>query len=338
MVEIIVNLIMQHGVTISTIPVILAILCTMLIKNTLNKVEILEKLFNRKYRKIDMLKETVEFCKGKSKYLAGEARNFIETEYFRQMTGIYNECRVYRTALIKFKNKLPYNIKWKNIKNANKFLALNNKNTIVILEPNKIDKIEYWLGWLMFAGLLSVVFASFIILFIAVLSAEIYGQTVLKLALVVVIPAILFFIVMIGRVTDMIAPVRDAEILRNYNFEARLYDKIYPGLILKNGKTKSKILDIKNEKIKFEHGGTKNPLFLSISDIFYVYKLLIKLNKVKTSQLRKFKPKVFDSQQGGHTCNCVFAFMILKRLGLINGNIKGKGKKGAPYYIESQFK
>ncbi len=53
---------------------------------------------------------------------------------------------------------------------------------------------------------------------------------------------------------------------------------------------------------------------------------------VTSSQLRSYKPNIFDSNCNGHSCNCTFFFLLLTELGLA-GKIEGKGVRGNPFYL-----
>jgi hypothetical protein len=59
--------------------------------------------------------------------------------------------------------------------------------------------------------------------------------------------------------------------------------------------------------------------------------------KCSSSDLRRYKPEIFDShnQHGrkGHSCNCTFLFSIAEKMGLTVNGIQGKGVSGSPFYI-----
>jgi len=56
---------------------------------------------------------------------------------------------------------------------------------------------------------------------------------------------------------------------------------------------------------------------------------------VSSSELRSFRPSVFDSaaRPAGHSCNCTFLFRILEKLNLSSA-ITGSGIRGNPYAID----
>jgi type IV secretory pathway TraG/TraD family ATPase VirD4 len=57
--------------------------------------------------------------------------------------------------------------------------------------------------------------------------------------------------------------------------------------------------------------------------------------RVSTTELRAFRPVVFDSaaRPAGHSCNCTIFFLLLERMGVVEG-IQGKGVCGNPFYVD----
>ncbi|MEZ5825462.1 MAG: hypothetical protein R3C97_12225 [Geminicoccaceae bacterium] len=55
--------------------------------------------------------------------------------------------------------------------------------------------------------------------------------------------------------------------------------------------------------------------------------------RVTSADLRRWRPDVFDSSRGGHSCNTTFLFMILQKAGLAS-EIRGAGKAGSPFWID----
>ena len=60
--------------------------------------------------------------------------------------------------------------------------------------------------------------------------------------------------------------------------------------------------------------------------------MLFKEKRCSTSDLKKYKSQVFDSNSNGHNCNCTFLFMVLKEMKLLK-NIDGKGVKGSEFFV-----
>jgi hypothetical protein len=56
--------------------------------------------------------------------------------------------------------------------------------------------------------------------------------------------------------------------------------------------------------------------------------------RVKTSDIRKFRPNVFDSKArpAGHSCNISLLFMLLLRLKIAR-ELQGRGVSGDPYSV-----
>lgn len=108
-------------------------------------------------------------------------------------------------------------------------------------------------------------------------------------------------------------------------------DKIKVGLVFKNpGKGISEIVSISDLGIYYRRGNSK--MLIKYHDIEKVYKEF-KGKTMSTKDLKEFDPKVFESKNGGHSCNCTVLFLIFKECGLINGDIFGSGKRGNPFHI-----
>lgn len=93
----------------------------------------------------------------------------------------------------------------------------------------------------------------------------------------------------------------------------------------------STITKITPEKIVYTRGSSR--ITLNIADIICAYQKFAGEN-CSSVDLRKYKPKVFDSKQNGHSCNCTFLFTILNEIGLTEGGIQGEGKAYKPYYVK----
>ena len=53
---------------------------------------------------------------------------------------------------------------------------------------------------------------------------------------------------------------------------------------------------------------------------------------VRTTDLKAFRPAVFDSRANGHGCHCTFLFRVLQSLGLA-GEVTGTGRRGSPFAV-----
>ncbi|HKL41671.1 MAG TPA: hypothetical protein VJ962_03735 [Clostridia bacterium] len=111
----------------------------------------------------------------------------------------------------------------------------------------------------------------------------------------------------------------------------RVKKEIQLGQIFENPKRgTSEVISITDKNISYVRGNSR--ISMPINEFDNVYKVY-KGKKVRTVDLKKYKPKVFSSKYGGHSCNCTFLFTVYKKLGLTN-RINGKGVRGNPYHIE----
>ena len=83
----------------------------------------------------------------------------------------------------------------------------------------------------------------------------------------------------------------------------------------------STIVKFDNEKIIYRRG--KSKIYLKMNKLYEAYENF-KGSFVTTSDLKKFDQS-FDSQArnpSGHSCNCTFAFMLLREAGLADDIVK----------------
>ena len=109
-------------------------------------------------------------------------------------------------------------------------------------------------------------------------------------------------------------------------------DNLKVGMIFDNpGGGTSEIVSITLDRITYLIKNSK--IQIKIDDIVEAYNKF-REKEVKTSELKEFKPKVFDSKKSGHSCNCTMLFMILCKLGLTDGEIRGRGVARNPFFIK----
>lgn len=109
-------------------------------------------------------------------------------------------------------------------------------------------------------------------------------------------------------------------------------DNLKVGMVFDNpGGGTSEIIAINSDRITYLR--RKSKIQIKINDIIEAYNLF-RGKEVKTSELKELKPKVFDSKKSGHDCNCTMLFMILCKLGLTDGGIRGKGVARNPFFIK----
>lgn len=92
-----------------------------------------------------------------------------------------------------------------------------------------------------------------------------------------------------------------------------------------------RICSVTDEVIIYEHDRSRVRFFMA--DIVSAYERF-QGYRVSSSDLRSFSPHIFDSKQGGHSCNAIFFQMIMVRCGLTDGDIQGAGLAGKPFYIQ----
>lgn len=91
----------------------------------------------------------------------------------------------------------------------------------------------------------------------------------------------------------------------------------------------SEIKKVSVDKISYKRGNSI--IYFSIQDMFSTFNKFSGTD-ITTSDLKRFKPEVYDSKArpAGLSCNCTFFFMVMNRAGLAE-DIKGKGRRGNPF-------
>lgn len=111
-------------------------------------------------------------------------------------------------------------------------------------------------------------------------------------------------------------------------------ENITKGMVFENpGGGTSTVVNVTDTYISYKRKNSN--MKLNISEIEAIYDIY-KGKEVTSTELKKYKSKVFSSDDGGHSCNCTFLFLVLEKLGYTIGSIKGRGKRGNPFYIEIQ--
>ncbi|AWH89014.1 hypothetical protein [Limnobaculum parvum] len=93
----------------------------------------------------------------------------------------------------------------------------------------------------------------------------------------------------------------------------------------------STIINYSDTKITYLRG--KSKMSISFNDLYETY-IYFKGMNVSSSDLRRFKPSVFNSKAcpAGHSCNCTFLFLIFEKMNM-STNIGGKGVRGNPFSV-----
>ena len=86
------------------------------------------------------------------------------------------------------------------------------------------------------------------------------------------------------------------------------------------------------------HYRRKNSTIRVDWDALYAAYVRFAGGRVSSTELREFRPEVFDSaaRPAGHSCNCTFFMQLCMAMGLVNGDVDGRGIKGKPYAIRIQ--
>lgn len=70
---------------------------------------------------------------------------------------------------------------------------------------------------------------------------------------------------------------------------------------------------------------------VSLRDFYSAY-IRFRGTKVSSNDLKIHAPRVFDSTQSGHSCNCTMLFILLKAMGQVK-QILGRGVRGNPFWV-----
>lgn len=117
------------------------------------------------------------------------------------------------------------------------------------------------------------------------------------------------------------------------NFETQI-KHIFPiGTIIQNpGRGTTLIKSYSKGKIYYQRG--KSTMSVKFSDLHAAYFHFVG-RRMATTDLRQFKPFVFDSsaRPAGHSCNCTLLFLLLFGMRLC-GDVEGAGRIGNPFYVK----
>jgi hypothetical protein len=102
------------------------------------------------------------------------------------------------------------------------------------------------------------------------------------------------------------------------------------GTILENpGSGTTTIMSYTDSNLVYKRGNSL--ISVAITHLFQAYKEF-RGRDVNSTDLRKFAPRVFNSEANGQSSNCTLFFMILKMTGIVD-RIKGEGRRGSPYWV-----
>ena len=118
--------------------------------------------------------------------------------------------------------------------------------------------------------------------------------------------------------------------MQHYDFRRKIIETLPVGTALVNpGGGTSTIVSYTERNIAYQRGNPK--IYVAFEDLYSAYNAC-RGGTLDSPTLRGHNPQVFDSRQGGHSCNCTFLFMILKAIEVVD-SIEGAGKRGAPFRV-----
>lgn len=121
------------------------------------------------------------------------------------------------------------------------------------------------------------------------------------------------------------------------SFRMRFEAAIPVGSVLANpGGGTSEVLSYSADHVVYRRG--KSKVRAPLID-FYAAFTKFAGARVNSSELRDFKPAVFNSsaRPAGHSCNCTFLFLGLHRMGVAS-DIEGAGVRGSPFSVDLRIK
>lgn len=94
----------------------------------------------------------------------------------------------------------------------------------------------------------------------------------------------------------------------------------------------STIIGFSDTHVSYKRG--RSSILVDFVDLHDAYSRF-RGEEVSSTDLRKFRPSVFDSaaRPAGHSCNCTFLFRLLEELKL-SGPMRGSGVRGNPYSVK----
>jgi hypothetical protein len=118
--------------------------------------------------------------------------------------------------------------------------------------------------------------------------------------------------------------------MRYCDFRHKIMETLPVGTVLVNpGGGTSTIVSYTEHNIAYQRGNSK--IYVAFEDLYDAYNAF-KGGTLDSSTLRGHNPQVFDSKQGGHSCNCTFLFTVLKAIRVVD-RTEGTGKRGAPFRV-----
>ncbi|MCT7609839.1 hypothetical protein N5U14_03160 [Aliarcobacter butzleri] len=87
-----------------------------------------------------------------------------------------------------------------------------------------------------------------------------------------------------------------------------------------------------NDGSKITYQRKKSNISIEIQQLWDTYQKFLG-NIVSSTDLKQYRPDIYDSNKSGHSCNYTTLFLILQDIGIIN-SINGNGVRGNPFWIQ----
>jgi hypothetical protein len=120
--------------------------------------------------------------------------------------------------------------------------------------------------------------------------------------------------------------------VNEYEFRRQLLVSVPRGMVFQNpGGGTSEVVSLTDENLCYRRRNSN--ITVAIGDLYRAYANFAG-GRLSSRDLRAFMPRVFDSTQSGHSCNCTMLFMLLQHLHLCD-SIEGRGVAGDPFWVET---
>jgi hypothetical protein len=113
-------------------------------------------------------------------------------------------------------------------------------------------------------------------------------------------------------------------------FSRLMHITVTPGTVFPNpGGGSSELIDFSSGSLIYRRGNSR--IYVSLRDLYNAY-AHFRGSNVSSTDLRQYRPSVFDSVAGGHSRNCTMLFILLKAIGAVD-RIQGEGVRGNPFWV-----
>jgi len=118
----------------------------------------------------------------------------------------------------------------------------------------------------------------------------------------------------------------------NYALFISLIQIVVSGLSFSNpsGNGNTIIINNNGSTITYQRGNSN--FSIDIQELWDVYNHFLG-HPVSCIDLRNYKPHIYDSNQGGHSCHCTTLFLIFQNIRIIT-SINGRGVRNNPFWIQ----